>query len=163
MWTMTRKGVLPTRFAVTAAAAAAAATIIAAATAATPASTAAATSTKTAATSTTAAAATATIFAWSGFIDGEVATIQILTIKLFDRCFRFFLSCHLDETKSAGTTGLAVFDYGRRLNRACLRKELLQFVARSLKRKVTDVQFRGHVEIPLLRMLRSFPSKCASE
>lgn len=66
----------------------------------TTAATAAAIATITAATTATAAAST-TIFAWSGFVDGQVTTGQVSAVKLFDCFLTVFFGSHFDETKTA--------------------------------------------------------------
>jgi hypothetical protein len=52
-------------------------------------------------TTTTTAAATAAVFAWSGFVDGQVATTQVGAIKLFDCFFAVFFGSHFDKTEPA--------------------------------------------------------------
>jgi hypothetical protein len=139
------------------AATAAAATI----TAATASSTAAAAATITitaaaAAASATKATASATttaitaIFARTSFIDSQIATVKFLTVKLGDSCLAFFFRGHLHKAEATRTTGITVFNNGSRLNCACLGKQLLQILARSLKSEIANVKFHRHLNAPLL-------------
>jgi hypothetical protein len=50
------------------------------------------------ATATTAAAA---IFAWSGFVDRQVASVDLFAIELFNGSSSFFLGCHFDEAEAS--------------------------------------------------------------
>jgi hypothetical protein len=54
------------------------------------------------------AAATASVFAWTGFVNNHIAAIIFLSIELSDRGVGRFIVSHFDETKPARTAGLAV-------------------------------------------------------
>jgi hypothetical protein len=102
--------VLPTWFAIAAAAAAEAPFAPAAATATitTAVATAAAVA---AAAESTAAATTAAILTRFGFVDFQSAATDFLAIHLLNGCSGFFRSGHFDEGKAARTARHSVFDH----------------------------------------------------
>ena len=71
------------------------------------------TATKTATTTAAAAAkaAAAAILARFGFIDSQVAAVELLAIALSDRRLGLFLRGHFDEAEAARTSGVAVLDH----------------------------------------------------
>jgi hypothetical protein len=133
-----------------------AATAVVATASTTAAATATAASTETTATATTTATSTA-VFPWSGFIHRQVATVQFFAVELFDGRFGFFLGSHLYKAEATGTSSVAIFNDGCRLDSARLGKQLLQLFTRSLKRKVPNVEFCSHVDIPLLWSAKKLP------
>jgi hypothetical protein len=96
---------LPARFAIATVTTATATT--AAATVATVAATA---TTATESTTTTTAASVTALFSWTSFVNGEVPTVEFLTVELGDSGITFFFRGHLNETKTARTAGVAIFD-----------------------------------------------------
>src|SRR6266850_917738 len=59
-----------------------------------------------------ATATIATIFAWPGFIDSKVATVQISSIELFNCLLAVLFGSHLDKSESARASGVTIFDNG---------------------------------------------------
>ena len=98
-------GCLPT------ASAAAAATATVSTAAATTITTAAATTIAAAATTITAAAAAAaatTLFAGLGFVDSQIASVEILTVEVFNGIHHGILGIHRDESKATGAVAFAI-------------------------------------------------------
>src|SRR5919197_1222866 len=96
-------------------------------------------------------------------LPARAAAVQVSPVELRDGRLALFLRGHLDEAEAARAARVAVLDDAGRLDRARLREQLLQIVARSLEREVPDVKFDGHlcVYLPRLRRVarRSFESK----
>jgi hypothetical protein len=93
---------LPTRFAITAAATTAVTTTAAATAAAVTAAITTTTTAATVAAATTAATTAITaIFAWTSFVDGQVATVEFLPVELRNRCFTFLFRRHFDKAETA--------------------------------------------------------------
>src|SRR5215213_9118414 len=61
-------------------------------------------------------AAAAAIFTRLGFVDLDVATVDIFAVKAGDRGLRFFFRRHLDESESARAARVAVLDHAGCLN-----------------------------------------------
>src|ERR671939_410693 len=91
-----------------------------------------------------AATASPAIFARACFIDVQVTTTQIRTIKLLDGFLALLLGSHFNEAEAARAARLAILNHSGRLDRPGLREELLQIIARSLEREVADVKFHRH-------------------
>jgi hypothetical protein len=141
VWGQSNEAGLPA--AATTGAAAAAATEAAAATAAaaTEAATTAAATTTAAAEATTAAAAAAASasFTRAGFVDGEIATINVLAVEGSDGSLSFRVVGHFDEAETAGAAGVTVHDEGRRSDLTESSEEILELRLRGLEREIADV------------------------
>src|SRR5437763_13357267 len=96
-----------------------------------------------------------------GDVDGQVPAVEVVAVKSSDGGLALFLRRHLDEAEAARAARVAVFDDRRRLDRAGLREMLAEIFARSLVREITDVEFHGHVCVPLLywSIKRSFANR----
>jgi len=116
-----------------ASAAAATTTTVAAATAAIT------TTTTAVAAATTAAAARWACFAWSRFVYSQRPSFDSLAIEFADGALSVLLRSHRDKGKSAGLAGEFVLHERHFLDRAGLRKKLLQFVFRRIEGKIAYV------------------------
>ena len=118
----------------------------AAATAAAATTTTAAAATKSAAAATTAAAtkstttAAATGFAGLGFVDGEVAAVDVLAVEGSHRGLAVLIACELDEAEAAGAAGFAVHDEGRGSDIAVLREDLAETLLGGAERQIANVE-----------------------
>jgi hypothetical protein len=97
-----------------------------------------------AATATLTAAAGGAIFAGTGFVDGQGATLNFLARQGLDGRFGPFWRGHGNKTKTARTTAHAVSDEVNLGNRAMLLEQILQIILGSVEGKISHVQFRIH-------------------
>ena len=134
-----------TATAATTAAAAVATTATAAATEAAAATAAAATeaATATAAAEATAATAAATILAGTGFVDGEVTTIDVATVHALDGGASVVIAGELDEAEAAGAAGFAIHDEGRGRDLAELGEHFAELGLRGAERQISDVKLHS--------------------
>src|SRR5919107_1616013 len=109
-----------------------------------------------------AATAAAAILAGPRLVDRQVAAAELLAVELRDGRLALFARRHLDEAEAARAARVAILDDRGRLDVAGLREQVAEVFARSLERKVADVKFNGHSDVPLpLKGVskRSFPLK----
>src|SRR5215471_18752211 len=141
-----RSEVLPARFA---SAALAAATAVAATAAAVAAATTAATAAVAATTAVAAAATEAarTFRPGPRFVDGEIASTELVVVELVDRLLCLVVGRHLDEREPARTARRHVAHHLDRIDRSGLREELLKLGLASRKRQVPDVQLPRHLRL----------------
>jgi hypothetical protein len=114
----------------------------------------------TTATTGTSAAATATarcaIFARTGFVDGQGATLDFLAGEGRDCGFSAFGRGHGDKTKTARTTAHAISDEVNLGNRAMLLEQILQIILGRVEGKISHVQFCIHFIGMVLEMVAGF-------
>ena len=100
----------------------------------------------TAAATTTAATTTATTFCTrAGDVDREGATVVVLTVQRFDRCIRFSVVGHLDETKALAAAGVAIIDDLGTVDLSKLREQFLKPRIVNRVREISDVEFLAHI------------------
>src|SRR4051812_1604940 len=128
-----RAGRLVPAVSAVAATATAAAATVAAATATAAAATVAATATAAAAP----AAATATLFAGTGLVHGEAATLEIAPVERRDGGLRLLVTAHLHEAEALGAPGVTIHDHLGGIHGAVLREHVLQIAVAKAIRQVT--------------------------
>jgi hypothetical protein len=69
-----------------------------------------------------------TVLAGTGFVDGQVAALEVLALKSRDGCVAFLGIAHRDKAKSAGTAGFTVGDQGDLGRFAVLGEEIAQIL-----------------------------------
>jgi hypothetical protein len=94
---------------------------------------------------TTTAVATGALFARAGDVDGERATIQLLSVQTIDRLLGFLGRTHGHETKPARAIGGAIHHQIRFGDRAERGERVLQIVFGGVEGKISDKQFTVHV------------------
>jgi hypothetical protein len=100
-------------------------------------------STSSAAPSTTTTAASATtILAGTCLIDGEGASLKVLTVERIDCRLRPI--GHFDETETARFAGLTVHNDLRRSDCAVLAEQFAKVVGSRFKRQISNVQILTH-------------------
>ena len=102
------------------------------------------------ATATTAAAAESatagrTIFAGTGFVDGQLATAHLFAVQLFNGRFHASLIGHGDKAKTAGASGITIHDNRDFRHAAMLFEEFANVRFGCIKREVSYIQFCIHV------------------
>ena len=84
------------------------------------------------------------IFTLLGGIDPQRATAYLMAVELLDSVRAFFTRRHFDEAEAARATCFAIFNQGYAFDRARLREQCLQFIARCLKREISNIKFHRH-------------------
>ena len=92
----------------------------------------------------TAIAATRPISARASFVNGEIATVEVFPIELFDGRSRFFGRCHLDKAESSRASSHAILDHLGRFNVARFGKVIFQVITGRLEREISYIKFRSH-------------------
>jgi len=100
-------------------------------------------------TAATAAAASRTLFARTGHVDREGATVELLTVQRVNGLLRFIGAAHGDETETTRTAAHAIhhqigFDDG-----AVRGERVRQVVFSGVEGKISDKQFCAHVMLIL--------------
>src|SRR5687767_5835162 len=80
-----------------------------------------------------AATAAATTFLGLGFVDLKLASVDLTAIDLFDSSLAFLARGHFHKSKSARTSGFAVFDNIGRFYRAEFAEEFRQVLRCGVK------------------------------
>lgn len=111
--------------------------------------TAAATAVFTTRTPAAAAAAGRTLFARTGHVNREGATIELLTVQRVNGFLRFFGAAHGDETETPRTAAHAVHHQVGFDDRAVRGKRVGEVVFSSVEGKISDKQFCAHVMLIL--------------
>jgi len=100
-------------------------------------------------TTTATTAAGRTLFARTGDVDCEGATIELLTVQRVNRFLRFFGAAHGDETETARTAAHAVHHQVGFHDGAVGGERVLEFVFGGVEGKISDKQFCAHVMLIL--------------
>src|SRR6267154_5387235 len=100
--------------------------------------------------STTAARPRGAFFTRTGFVDHQVAPIDIFAVKGLDGGFRAFLGFHGDKTESARTAAEFIHDQLDARYRAVLGKKVLELIFRGVVREVADVTACAHDDFDFL-------------
>ena len=99
------------------------------------------------------------VFPWTGFVDGEGATIEFFTVEIGNGRVCPFFSGHGDESKSTRATGGPIEHEIHFADRSVRGKSVLQVVLGRLVGKVSYVQFCVHYDvIRAAGFLRKFPT-----
>lgn len=80
------------------------------------------------ATAATTEGTTRALFTRTGFVHGQVATIQRLAIQRFDRCLSRLFRPHRDERKPTGASAHAIHHQIHFADRAVLSEEILKII-----------------------------------
>jgi hypothetical protein len=125
-----------------------------AAVAATATATATAVAATTAATAIATAAATATgaLFARTGFVDGQGATVKFFAIDLSNGFGGLFLGSHFDEREPTGLVGHLVQDEVAGGDIAGRFEEVQDVSLGGVERQVTDEQLCSHFTLPFVSL-----------
>ena len=82
-----------------------------------------------------------TILAGAGFVDGQVAALEVLALECRDGCVAFLGVAHGDKAESAGTAGFTVGDQGDLGRFAVLGEEIAQILVGGVKGQIAYVEF----------------------
>jgi len=88
--------------------------------------------------------AAATIFSWSGFVDGERTPVDLLAVQGGNGCLGLLTTAHFDETETFRAACVPVHDDLGRLHRTVRGKQVLQIAVGHVIRQIADVQFLSH-------------------
>jgi hypothetical protein len=96
------------------------------------------------------------IFAGTGFVDCQGATLDFLAREGLNGGFSAFGRGHGNKTKTARTTAHAISDEVNLGNRAMLLEQILQIILGGVEGKISHVQFGIHFSVLVLEMLAGF-------
>jgi hypothetical protein len=100
----------------------------------------------TAATTTAAVAttATATLFARLGFVDFDIASVNVLAVESFDRSVHGSFGIHRHEGETTGASALTIGGKVHVRNGTVLGEEGLEILLSRVERQIANIHFHNH-------------------